>query len=364
MAKRRADGEGSLFWSETEQTWIGEIILPNGKKKRKRNKKQQVVKAWLLDQRKAVSENRILPNENLTLGTFLDRFITDVASLTLRPSTLRSYDYLIRDHIKPELGHIRLVALRPDDLQSLYRKKLDEGLSRRTVQYIHAVVRRALNQAVKWELIYRNPTDAVTPPRPKKEAPKTLSAEEAKPFFAVVRDHPYFPLYLIATLMGLRKSEILGLRWQDISFEQGTLSINHIVSEIQGQIYEGAPKTESSRRTVVMPEVVREALLKHRALTSGKQGLVFTTSTGNPISQRNLTRHFHASLKKAGLPRIRFHDLRHTAATLLLQENVHPKIVQSMLGHASITQTLDTYSHVIPSVGKKAADKMDELFKP
>ncbi|MCP5094731.1 MAG: site-specific integrase, partial [Chloroflexi bacterium] len=170
-------------------------------------------------------------------------------------------------------------------------------------------------------------------------------------------------IYIIAILMGLRKSEILGLRWQDIDFKNDTISINHIIYEIKGKIYEGTPKTERSRRAVAMPAVVKNALKEYQVITENYDGLVFTTSTGKPISQRNLTRNFHGALQKVGLPRIRFHDLRHTAATLLLKENVHPKIVQEMLGHSTITLTLDTYSHVIPGMQKEAASKMDSLFE-
>jgi integrase len=169
-------------------------------------------------------------------------------------------------------------------------------------------------------------------------------------------------IYVIAVTMGLRKSEILGLRWQDVDFEQGTVNISHIVTEIQGKIVTGTPKTASSRRTVPMPTMVTDTLKEHQQVKGKSEGLIFTTSTGRPVSQRNVSRHFHKALEYAGLPKIRFHDLRHTAATLLLKENVHPKVVQEMLGHSSIALTLDTYSHVLPGVGKKAADKMDELF--
>lgn len=362
MAKRRANNEGALFYSDYEECWIAEITLPNGRRRRKRSKKQKVVKDWLLKQRTALQEGRLLPDENITVAEYLDRFMNDVAAHTLRPSSIQSYGFLIRDHIKPEIGHIKLASLRPDHLQSLYSLKLESGLSKRTVQYIHSVIRRALNQAVKWGLLYRNPTAAVTPPKPKKKTPKTLTAEQVKQFFNAVSEHRYYPIYVIAVTMGLRKSEILGLRWQDVDLDQGTVSINHIVTEIQGVIHTGRPKTESSRRTVAMPDVVREVLQEHREATDGTEGLVLTTSSGRAISQRNLTRHFHAALEDAGLEKMRFHDLRHTAATLLLKENVHPKIVQELLGHSSITLTLDTYSHVIPSMQQEAADKMDDLF--
>lgn len=135
------------------------------------------------------------------------------------------------------------------------------------------------------------------------------------------------------------------------------------INDINGQIYKDSPKTESSRRTIAMPAYVAQSLKEYQEITQSTAGLVFTTSTGKPISQRNLSRHFYGALDRSGLPRIRFHDLRHTAATLLLKENVHPKVVQEMLGHSNIMVTLDTYSHVIPGMQQETADKMDSIFK-
>ena len=341
---------------------MAQITLPNGQRRGKSGQTKREVTDWLLEERSKIRRGIFPVDEKITLGQYLDNFIADVATHTLRPSTLRSYSYLIHDHIQPELGHIKLVALRPDQIQLLYTIKLEQGLSRRTVQYIHSVLRRALNQALKWGLIYRNPTDAVAPPKPGKQEPKTLTAKQVKQFFDQVAEHQYYPIYVMAVTMGLRKSEILGLRWQDVGFEQGTVSINHIVTEVQGVITWGSPKTDSSRRTLSMPQVVQDALWDLQANSGKAEGLVFTTASGQPISQRNLTRHFHAALEKAGLERMRFHDLRHTAATLLLKENVHPKVVQEMLGHSSISLTLDTYSHVVPGIRKQAAQKMDKLF--
>jgi integrase len=254
-----------------------------------------------------------------------------------------------------------LVNLRPDHLQTLYSSKLNAGLSPRTVQYIHAVIRRSLNQAVKWGLIYRNPTDAVTPPRPKKQAPRTLSAERAKLFLKSIEDHHWYPIYVLAIMTGMRKGEILGLHWEDVDLNKGMLSIKHTLVTVQGRSFLSQPKSENARRTISLPDAALQTL-KDYHLDVSDEGLVFTTSSGRPISQRKLTRHFHSSLDKLGLTRIRFHDLRHTAATLLMQGNVHPKVVQDMLGHSTIVLTLDTYSHVIPGMQDEAAKEMDKIF--
>lgn len=363
MTRKRAKGEGSIFFDGTKERWCAELTLPNGKRRKKRAKTQKEVQDWLFEQRKSMNSGLSFKDDKVTFGAFLTRYMDEVATHTLRPGTLKSYNHWVNGHIIPEIGYIKLASLQPEHLQNLYSTKLNEGLSKRTVQYMHSIIHRALNQAVKWRVIPFNPASMVTPPKPRKREFATLSATQAKAFIESVENVRWRTIYTIAILMGLRKSEILGLRWEDVDFKRNTVSINNIIYEINGTIHSGAPKTERSRRTVMMPGYVAQALLEYQELTKQNTGLVFTTSTGNPISQRNLSRHFYGALDKAGLPHIRFHDLRHTAATLLLKENVHPKIVQEMLGHSSITLTLDTYSHVMPSIQKEAADKMDGIFK-
>ncbi|MGB3713862.1 MAG: site-specific integrase [Candidatus Promineifilaceae bacterium] len=359
MSKRRAKGEGSIFKEKTTDYWVAEITLPNGRKRRKRSRQQQVVQDWLLDQRKAVVDNVFLVDERITVGDYLDYFMSNVAAHTLAPSTIHSYSYLIRDHIRPEIGRVRLANLRPAHLQSLYSSKLNSGLSKRTVQYIHAILRRSLNEALRSGLIIRNPTDAVTPPRPTKKPPQTLSADEVNVFLKSVEDHHWYPIYLLAITTGMRKGEILGMQWEDVDLEHGTINVKRTLVDIQGSATLGKPKSATAKRSISLSGKAVEALRQRRL----EEGFVFTTSTGRPISQRNLTRHFHASLEKAGLKRMRFHDLRHTAATLLLQANIHPKIVQEMLGHSTIVLTLDTYSHVIPGLHDEAASEMDRILE-
>ena len=360
MAKRRAKGEGSIF-KENTGYWCAEITMPDGKKKRKRSKKQHIVRKWLHDQQSAIQTNLLLKDERMTVAKYLDHFIDNVAAHTLARSTIRSYKYLIRDHIKPEIGQIKLVNLRPNHLQDLYSAKLNAGLSPRTVQYIHSVIRLSLNQALKSGLLYRNPTDGVTPPRPRRQVPKTLSAEQAKLFLVSINDHRWYPIYVLALMTGMRKGEILGLHWEDIDLEKGTANIKHTLVTVQGKSFLSQPKSDNARRAITLSNTVIK-VLKQQQLYSKNEGLVFTTSTVRPVSQRNLTRHFHLALAKLGIQRIRFHDLRHTAATLLLKANVHPKIVQDMLGHSSVVLTLDTYSHVIPGMQDEAAEEMDRIF--
>ena len=263
MAKKRAKSEGSIYKEEYSDCWVAQITLPNGQRKKKRSKRQQVVREWLNEQHTAVQANLLLKDERLSLGEYLGRFMDDVASHSLAPSTIRSYNYLIKNHIVPEIGQIKLVSLRPDHLHSLYSKKLKEGLSKRTVQYIHALIRRAFNQAVRWGLLYRNPTDATTPPRPERKPRQTLSVEQQKIFLKAVENHPYFPLYFLAISCSIRKGELLGLQWPSVELERGKLSIIHTLVDIQGKTHLGQPKSDASKQTITLPDAAIKALKKH-----------------------------------------------------------------------------------------------------
>jgi integrase len=291
-------------------------------------------------------------------GDYLDHFI-DAVTPTLAASTVESYRRLVRDHIKPEVGHMKLVKLRPDHLQDLYSRKLDSGLSSRTVQYIHAVIRRSLNQAVKWGLLHHKPTDAVVAPVPRSEPQPTLSAEQAQLFLESAEGHYYYPAYFLAITTGMRKGELLGLQVEDVDLKRNKLQVRHIQVDIQGKTHLGQPKSTAAKRTITLSESVCEAIKEY---CSKGEGYVLTSSAGTPLSQRNLSRHFHRTLEKLGLPSVPFHALRHTAATLLLQANVHPGLVQQMLGHSTIVLTPDTYSHVIPGHHDEAAEEMERIF--
>lgn len=362
MAKRRAKGEGSIFREISSGYWCAEITLPDGSKKRKRSKKQHIVREWLLEQRRALQDGLPINDGNIRYDIFLDRYLNDVAIPMLRPKTVDSYKWLIEGHIKPNLGHLPLSKIKPDYLQSLYARKLEEGLSKRTVQHMHAVVRVSLNYALKWGLIVRNPATLVSAPTPDRQEFITLNKEQASLFLDCIKNHRWYPIYVLAITTGMRKGEILGLHWENIDLEYGTLSIQHTVQYMSGQIIQGEPKTSGSRRKITLPEYTLGVLREFQESTGKTEGLLFTTSTSRPVSGRNVSRHFDSALEKAGLPHLRFHDLRHTAATLLLKENVHVKIVQEMLGHSTVALTLDTYSHILPDIQQEAADKMDGLF--
>jgi len=322
----------------------------------------------LADQHKGL----IIASEKQTLEEFLVRWLQDSVKGTTSENTLVSYTCIVRKHIVPILGSIPLQKLQPQQVQYLYRKKQEEGLTR-TVQLIHAVLHRALNQAMKWNMVQRNVTDIVDRPKFPRREMKVLTQDEVNCFLKSAREGSLYALYVLAITCGLRQGELLALKWKDFDREAGTLHIQRQIQWVKGKAQFKEPKTSKSRRTVMLPRAAVAALQTHRArqaeqrLAAGgkwqNHGLIFTSEVGTAINQSNLlSKSFYPLLKKAEVPRIRFHDLRHTAATLLLQQGVHPKIVQERLGHSRISMTLDTYSHVLPAMQQEAADKMDAIL--
>jgi integrase len=238
------------------------------------------------------------------------------------------------------------------------------------------VLHKALSQAMQWSLIPRNPTEAVQAPSPAPQEMQPLSPQEARRFLEATRGDQLEALYVLAITTGMRRGELLGLKWSDVNLENATVSVRRTLSRTDNgkHVTLGEPKTRKSRRTIPLTAQAVEALREHltRQLEDIEQlgdiykdqGLVFTTNTGGPINPSNLRQRSLAPLlRKAGLPHIRFHDLRHTCATLLLSQNTHPKFVQELLGHATIAITLDTYSHVIPGMGDYTARAMENALE-
>jgi len=271
------------------------------------------------------------------------------------------------------LGRVKLNNLNPLHLQSLYRERLDSGLSPRTVQYVHVVMHRALKQAVRWGLVPLNVSEAVDPPRMHRKEMHPLSPIQARTFLEAAREDHLEALYVVALHCGLRQGELFGLRWADVDLEAGTLRVNRTLSHTKDGPTFTVPKTAKSRRTVQLTNGAIEALKRHSERQAQEmvrvdtlcqdQGLVFASQIGTPMNRQNLnSRSFKPLLKRAGLPNIRFHDLRHTCATLLLGRGVHPKFVQELLGHATIAITLDTYSHVLPGMGDQTRQAIEDVL--
>jgi integrase len=315
----------------------------------------------------------VFDDEKLTVSEFLGTWLSDCVKDTIRVSTFERYKSIANLHISPALGRLRLKALTPAHIQGFYRCKLDSGLSSATVQKIHVVLHKALSQAVKWSLVPRNATEAATAPRPTPKEMRPLSAEEVRTLLEAAAGDRLEALWVLAVHTGMRQGELLALKWTDVDLEAGKVSVRRTLTRESGHYTLGEPKTKKSRRTIKLTGAATEALrshLSHQMADMDRlgdlyrdQGLVFTTDSGamlNPSNIRN--RNLRRLLRQAELPAIRFHDLRHTCATLLLSKSVHPKIVQEMLGHATVAITLDTYSHVLPGIGDQAALAMEDAL--
>ncbi len=266
-----------------------------------------------------------------------------------------------------------LAKVSPDELQALYSRKMEEGLAPRTVGHLHRVLHRALADAVRWGRVGRNVCDVVRPPKVQAQEVRALSPDETRQLLTAAAGDPLEALYVLAVTVGLRQGELLGLKWQDVDLDGRRLQVRRSIARLNGHGWlEQEPKSAGSRRSVSLTPLAVAVLQRHRqrqlerrvkALAWEDNGFVFANEVGRPMTPQNLTqRSFQPLLERAGLPRMRFHDLRHTAATLLLAQGVHPKVVQEMLGHASIALTLDTYSHVVPGLQAEAATKMEALL--
>lgn len=377
---KRGNGEGSItkrkdglymarYWIET----------PMGKKRKtiygKRGEKRQDLADRLAEALGDRSKGLVFEADNLKTGEYLDRWLTYSVADTVRPTTYERYEQITRKHIRPALGNVKLKNITPAHARGLYREKLDSGLSPRSVQYVHVTLHKALKQAVADGLIPRNATEAVKPPQVRREEMHPLDPDQVKTLFdaASAAGDRLEALYVLAVCCGLRQGELLGLKWEDVDLETGTLRVRRTLTTAKGGPVLSSPKTKTSRRTVKLSRRAADALRGHlqRQLeeidTAGslrhENGLIFASESGEPLDRRLVTTHrFKPLLKRAGLPQIRFHDLRHTCATLLLGRNVNPKIVSEMLGHASIAITLDTYSHVLPTMQDSAARAMEEAL--
>jgi integrase len=315
-------------------------------------------------------------DENQTVAQYMDRWLEDSARGDLGHRAYHNYKLQIRRHISPAFGRLKLSKLSAAHVQSLYAAKLRDGLKPSSVRYIHAVLHRALEQAVRFNLIPFNPASKVDPPKVRQEEITPLDAEQARRFLndASEAGDRFEALYALSLTVGLRMGEALGLRWSDVDLNAKTLRVSRQLQRVRdgGGLVFSEPKN-ASRRTVDLPQRAVEALRSHRKgqmeeqLRAGSEwqdyGLVFASNKGTPLDAQNIVnRYFKPLLKRAELPNIRWHDLRHTYATLLLARGTHPTYVQKSLGHASVQLTLDRYSHWMPSMGRNTAVGIDEAL--
>lgn len=294
--------------------------------------------------------------------------------MRLRPATLSSYRETLRLHVVPSLGRVRLRVLTPAHVRKLLADKTSAGLGPRSVQIVHGTLRAMLGDAVREELVERNVAAIVRPPSVARVEVQPWSPEEAAAFLVAVAYHRLYALFAVGVALGLRKGELLALRWSDVDLDQGLVHVRRSVQRLPSGLVFGPPKSDRSRRTIPLPATSAKILRAHRArqaaeaLALGPEwpdlGLVFTSGAGTLVEPRNLSRFFDQLIAAAGVRRIRFHDLRHTCASLLLAQGVPARVVMDVLGHSQLAITTDLYSHVMPTALREAADAMDRALGP
>lgn len=370
MKSKRDNNEGSVYIRKDGK--YGASVTIQGKRVQKTFKTQKEAKAWRKEMLHQIEDGLTYKGANYSLGMYLKEWLDGKRS-SIKPHTHEQYDQVVKTHINPYLGKVKLKDIESFQIQRFYNEKLKNGTSESTVYLIHRVLRCALRQAYAMGLIPRNPISPIKSPKPKKKEMRTYNDYQARDLLRAAEGTDLEALLFVELATGLRIGEIIGLKWSDLDMETGTLRICRQVQRVKdvGLVF-SEPKSEKSRRLIILgPEAIKR-LQKHadrqyqQKLFAGdrwmENDLIFPNTIGKPKEQNRLLKDFKILADAAGLPRIRFHDLRHTAATLMLQEEVNPKIVQEILGHSDINLTLNTYSHVLPTLQKEAAVKLEGLL--
>ena len=379
MAKKRANGEGSIR-KRKDGRWEGRYTAGHDSETGKpiyRNvlgRTQSEVKEKLKTAIKATQSLDSSKTGQYTLGQWMDVWYENYAKIKVRPSSHQTYKGYIENHIKPNMGDIPLEKLTTLDLQRLYKTLLSrgrvdrleskgqpKGLSPKTVRNIHQILSAALKLAQEQRIILTNPAEGCALPKVEHREMKTLPVEQLQSFLREAKDSGVFELYYLELATGLRRGELLGLKWEDIDLEHGDLRVRRQIARIDGRVVEAPLKTRNAYRTLPLAEDT-VSILEEQKKKVGSSPWVFPSATGDPISPDSVLHMLHRVLKRAGLPEVRFHDLRHTFATLALQNGVDIKTVSGMLGHFSAGFTLDTYAHVTTSAQKAAANTMGKLL--
>jgi integrase len=375
VSKKRGNGEGSIT-RRKDGLYMARYTVETAtgtKRKTLYAKTRKEVSEKLTEALAQAQKGVTAEPGTMTLGVFLQRWLEDSVRGSVKQSTYQRDESLCRVHLVPGLGKKKLKTLNAADVQRFYRAKLDSDLSSATVHKLHVILHKALKQAVRWGLVPRNVAEDVEPPKVHKEEMHPLTSEQARRLLNMARVDRLEALYVVAVQSGLRQGELLALRWEDVDLEARTVQVRRTLTRNGGKLAIGPTKTAKGRRTVKLTQGATEALQRHleRQLVEinkagdkwRENGLVFCTGRGTLINPTNLRRRsLSPLLQRAGLPPMTFHQLRHTAATILLLKNVNPKVVSEMLGHATIAITLDTYSHVLPNMQHSAVAAMEEVF--
>ncbi len=378
--RRRGRGEGSVYRRASDGRWVGVLTFDDDRGRPGRKyiygRTRTEVAQKLTAAQGRVAQGHAVLSDRILLGPFLDEWLAMVKA-NREHATWQGYEQKVRLHIEPVLGKRPLSKLTAADVQRLLDAKRASGLSPRSVQYIHATLRAALGVAERWGLVARNVAELTEPITLRRRHVRPFEPDEVERLLDICRTDRLGAFYTIAMAIGLRPGEALGLSWQDVDLDapDPCVHVRHSLKKVAGgRLVLGEPKTSRSRRTIPLPAVAVRALREHRRrqreerLAAGprwrEHGLVFTTTVGTAVDETAASRRFGRLQDEAQIPRRRVYDMRHTAASLLLAQGVAPRVVMEVLGHSTYQLTMDTYSHVMPTLLKDAADAMDRALTP
>jgi len=397
MAKRkerkRGNAEGSIYHMQ-DGRWRAAITIgkrADGGSVRRvytastRHEVQDLLTAGLRD----LHLGLLVAPQKQSLGQFLTWWLEQVVRPSARPKTMKFYEFVARIHLIPGLGETPLQRLTAQQVQSFLNERLaaksertQRPLSSRSVRHIHRTLCTALNSAVKYGNVARNVALSVDPPRAGKPAINFFNVDQARVFLAAAKDDRLYALYATVLSLGLRLGEALGVSWSDVDLDSGRFYIHQALQRIDKKLYPNRaglelvePKGGYSDRVVTLPAVAISALRHHEALQQRERylagtgwcndwNLVFTTERGSPLDERGVLRRFQGTLALAGLPKMRLHDLRHSAVAILIAQGVNIKAISELLGHSSVAFTLQVYGHLLEETRRETADRMDSALSP
>lgn len=386
MSKKRGNGEGSIF-QRADGLWCAMLTVkdPLAGKKRRRSfygkTKKEVASKMLTVQSEIMNGSYLNPNK-VTVSVWLNTWLFEYKKRNLKPNTFASYEMNIRIHVRPVLGEMLMMDVRPEHLQKFFNLKAENGLSSESVKKLRNILSGAFSQAIKNQLISRNPCDMTVLPRVSRKEFRVLTTEEQNKLIDAVKGDRLEATFVVALSTGLRIGELLALKWNDID-SNGVLRVKRSLGRVQTnfddskgtktEILFQETKTKKGVRSIPIVSNVQALLKLHKhkqnlervefASLYNNQDLIFCTELGKPLEPRNLMRKFYSTIEKIGINKANFHCLRHTFATRAIENGMNIKVLQEILGHASITTTLDTYSHVLPETKTEQMKILNDLFK-
>lgn len=368
---RRGKGEGSIY-QRPDGLWVARIDVgtdANGKRRRKAfyGKTKKSVATKLTNEASAQINGTAVDSGKMTVAELLKKWLDESATPTCSPGTTSEYQRIVDSHLVPRIGKVKLSALRPLHIQSMLSNMETAKVGARTRQYCFATLHRAFVVAMRWQLMIRNPCDGVDPPKVIKREVTPLTIEQIETLLKASKSNRFHAMFVLAITTGMRQGELFGLQWDSVDLKKGILHVRHSLEEIKGALRLKEPKSASGRRQIALPAMAIKALLDHKAAQLAERltgcSHVFPDSDGGLLRKCSFHRWAWAKVRKAAkLEGVHFHDLRHSSASLMLADGIHMKSIQSILGHSTISMTMDTYAHLMPDSQRQAAATFDRLL--